>query len=406
MNTGDTAWLLVSAALVMFMTPGLALFYGGMVRRKNILGTIMQSLIIIGLVSVEWVLVGYSMAFGPDHGGVIGDLSWFALNGVGLAPYKEYAATVPHQAFMVYQMMFAVITPALITGAFAERFKFSTFLVFTLLWSLLVYNPVAHWVWGIGGWIRNLGAIDFAGGTVVHITSGVSALAAALVVGKRKGFGTDNMAPHNLPMTVIGAAILWFGWFGFNAGSALAAGELSTSAFVATHLAAASATLSWVFTEWVHRKKPTVLGAASGCVAGLVAVTPASGFVQPVAAIAIGLAAGAVCYGAVMMKGRLGYDDSLDVVGVHCVGGTFGALATGLFATLAVNAGGANGLFYGNPKLLAIQALAAAVSLVYSFGVTYGLLKVLDKVMGLRVTKEDEMMGLDLCEHGEAGYNW
>jgi Amt family ammonium transporter len=406
MNTGDTAWLLVSAALVMFMTPGLALFYGGMVRRKNILGTIMQSFIIIGLVSVEWVLVGYSMAFGPDHGGVIGDLSWFALNGVGLAPFKEYAATVPHQAFMVYQMMFAVITPALITGAFAERFKFSTFLVFTLLWSLLVYNPVAHWVWGIGGWIRNLGAIDFAGGTVVHITSGISALAAALVVGKRKGFGSDNMAPHNLPMTVIGASILWFGWFGFNAGSALAAGELSTSAFVATHLAAASATLSWVFTEWAHRKKPTVLGAASGCVAGLVAITPASGFVQPVAAIAIGLAAGAICYGAVMMKGRFGYDDSLDVVGVHCVGGTFGALATGLFATVAVNAGGANGLFYGNPRLLAIQALAAAVSLVYSFGVTYGLLKVLDKVMGLRVTTEDERMGLDLSEHGEAGYNW
>ncbi|MBI5904640.1 MAG: ammonium transporter [Deltaproteobacteria bacterium] len=406
MNTGDTAWLLISAALVMFMTPGLALFYGGMVRRKNILGTIMQSLIIIGLVSVEWVLVGYSMAFGPDHGGVIGDLSWFALNGVGLAPFKEYAATVPHQAFMVYQMMFAVITPALITGAFAERFRFSTFLVFTLLWSLLVYNPVAHWVWGIGGWIRNLGAIDFAGGTVVHITSGVSALAAALVVGKRKGFGTDNMAPHNLPMTVIGASILWFGWFGFNAGSALAAGELSTSAFIATHLAAASATLSWVFTEWAHRKKPTVLGAASGCVAGLVAITPASGFVQPVAAIAIGLAAGALCYGAVMMKGRFGYDDSLDVVGVHCVGGTFGALATGLFATVAVNAGGANGLFYGNPKLLAVQALAAGVSLVYSFAVTYGLLKILDKVMGLRVAKEDEQMGLDLSEHGEAGYNW
>ncbi|RJP20045.1 MAG: ammonium transporter [Deltaproteobacteria bacterium] len=406
MNTGDTAWLLVSAALVMFMTPGLALFYGGMVRRKNILGTIMQSLIIIGLVSVEWVLVGYSMAFGPDHGGVIGDLSWFALNGVGLAPFKDYAATVPHQAFMVYQMMFAVITPALITGAFAERFRFSTFLVFTLLWSLLVYNPVAHWVWGIGGWIRSLGAIDFAGGTVVHITSGVSALAAALVVGKRKGFGTDNMAPHNLPMTVIGASILWFGWFGFNAGSALAAGELSTSAFIATHLAAASATLSWVFTEWTHRKKPTVLGAASGCVAGLVAITPASGFVQPVAAIAIGLAAGALCYGAVMMKGRFGYDDSLDVVGVHCVGGTFGALATGLFATVAVNAGGANGLFYGNPKLLAVQALAAGVSLVYSFAVTYGLLKILDKVMGLRVAKEDEQMGLDLSEHGEAGYNW
>jgi Amt family ammonium transporter len=405
MNTGDTAWLLVSAALVMLMTPGLALFYGGMVRRKNILGTIMQSFIIIGLISVEWILVGYSFAFGPDRGGVIGDLSWFALNGVGLAPFKDYAATVPHQAFMIYQMMFAVITPALITGAFAERFKFSTFLVFTLLWALLVYNPVCHWVWGIGGWIRNLGALDFAGGTVVHITSGVSALAAALVVGKRKGFGVDNMAPHNLPMTVLGAAILWFGWFGFNAGSALAAGDLSTSAFVATHSAAAMATLSWVFAEWIHRGKPTVLGAASGCVAGLVAITPAAGFVQPTAALVIGLLAGVVCYGAVMMKGKLGYDDSLDVVGVHCVGGTLGALATGVFATTAVNAAGANGLLYGNPKLLAIQALAVVVSLVYSFAVSFILLKVLDKTMGLRVEKEDEVMGLDLSMHGEAGYN-
>jgi Amt family ammonium transporter len=406
MNTGDTAWILVSAALVMFMTPGLALFYGGMVRRKNILGTIMQSFIIIALISVEWALVGYSMAFGPDHGGIIGDLSWFALSGVGLAPFKGYAATVPHMAFMVYQMMFAVITPALITGAFAERFKFSSFIVFSLLWALLVYNPVAHWVWGIGGWIRNLGALDFAGGTVVHITSGVSALAAALVVGKRRGFGVDNMAPHNLPMTVIGAAILWFGWFGFNAGSALAAGELATTAFVATHLAAASATLAWVFVEWLHRRKPTVLGGASGCVAGLVAITPAAGFVQPMAAIAIGLAAGGICYSAIMLKGRLGYDDSLDVVGVHCVGGTFGALATGLFATTLVNAGGADGLFYGNPKQLAIQALAVAVSLVYSFGVSYGLLILLDKTMGLRVGDEHERMGLDLSQHGEAGYNW
>ncbi|MBI5576993.1 MAG: ammonium transporter [Deltaproteobacteria bacterium] len=406
MNTGDTAWLLVSAALVMLMTPGLALFYGGMVRRKNILGTIMQSFIILGVISVEWILVGYSFSFGPDHGGVIGDLSWFALNGVGLTPFKDYAATVPHQAFMIYQMMFAVITPALITGAFAERFKFSTFLVFTLLWALLVYNPVAHWVWGIGGWIRNLGALDFAGGTVVHITSGVSALAAALVIGKRKGFGVDNMAPHNLPMTVLGAAILWFGWFGFNAGSALAAGDLSTSAFVNTHTAAATATLSWVFAEWMHRGKPTVLGAASGCVAGLVGITPAAGFVQPMGALAIGLLAGAVCYGAVMMKGKLGYDDSLDVVGVHCVGGTLGALCTGLFATTAVNAAGANGLLYGNPKLLAIQALAVAVTLVYSFAVSFGLLKLLDMTMGLRVSKEDEIQGLDVSMHGESGYNW
>jgi Amt family ammonium transporter len=405
MDKGDTAFLLLSAALVMLMTPGLALFYGGMVRRKNILGTIMQSFIILGLVSLEWVLVGYSLAFGPDHAGIIGDLSWFGLRGVGTDPYPDYVATVPHQAFMVYQMMFAVITPALITGAFAERFKFSTFLVFTLLWSLLVYNPVAHWVWGVGGWIRNLGALDFAGGTVVHITSGVSALAAALAVGKRKGFGVDNLAPHNLPMTVLGAAILWFGWFGFNAGSALAAGQLSTSAFVSTHVAAAAATLSWVFAEWVHRGKPTVLGAASGCVAGLVAITPAAGFVRPLPAVLLGLGAGVLCYGAVMMKGRAGYDDSLDVVGVHCVGGSFGALATGFFATTAVNAAGANGLFYGNPKLVAVQLLAVAVTLLYSFTVSFLLLKGLDRAMGLRVAGEDEVMGLDLTQHGEAGYN-
>ncbi|MBF8260280.1 MAG: Ammonium transporter [Actinobacteria bacterium] len=405
MNNGDTAWLLVSAALVMLMTPGLALFYGGMVRQKNILATVMQSFIVLGLISIEWMVVGYSFSFGPDLGGIIGDLSWFALNGVGLAPFDAYAATVPHQAYMIYQMMFAVITPALITGAFAERFKFSTYLVFALLWALLVYNPVAHWVWGAGGWLRNLGLLDFAGGTVVHITAGVSALAAALVVGKRRGYGVEKLAPHNLPMTVLGAGILWFGWFGFNAGSALAAGNLSTSAFVNTHMAAAAATLSWVFAEWIHRGKPTVLGAASGCIAGLGTITPASGFVQPVAAVVIGAAAGVLCYGAVMMKGRLGYDDSLDVVGVHCVGGTLGTLATGLFATTAVNAAGANGLFYGNPKQLAIQALGAGVILVYSFLVSYLLLKVLDRAMGLRVTDENEVMGLDLSQHGEAGYN-
>jgi Amt family ammonium transporter len=407
MNTGDTAWLLVSAALVMLMTPGLALFYGGMVRAKNILGTVMQSFIVLGLISLEWMLVGYSFSFGPDFGGIgiIGDLSWFALNGVGLAPLQDYAATVPHQAFMIYQMMFAVITPALITGAFAERFKFSTYLVFSLLWALLVYNPVAHWVWGTGGWLRNLGVLDFAGGTVVHITAGVSALAAALAVGKRRGYGVETLAPHNLPMTVLGAGILWFGWFGFNAGSALAAGNLSTSAFVNTHMAAAAGTISWVFTEWIHRGKPTVLGAASGCIAGLGTITPASGFVQPGAAVLIGLAAGALCYSAVMMKGRFGYDDSLDVVGVHCVGGTLGTLATGLFATTAVNAAGANGLLFGNPRQLAVQALAAGVILLYSFVATWILLKVLDRVMGLRVTDEHEFQGLDITQHGEAGYN-
>ncbi|OGP33400.1 MAG: ammonia channel protein [Deltaproteobacteria bacterium GWC2_65_14] len=406
MNTGDTAFILLSAALVMLMTPGLALFYGGMVRRKNTLGTIMQSLIVIGLVSVEWLFIGYSLSFGPDVKGIIGDLSWFALRGVGLDPYPDYVATVPHQAFMIYQAMFAVITPALITGAFAERLKFSAFLVFVLLWSLLVYCPVAHWVWGVGGWIRNLGVLDFAGGTVVHITSGASALAAVLVAGKRRGHGTDNMAPHNLPMTVLGAGILWFGWFGFNAGSALSAGGLSTSAFVVTHMAASTAMLSWAFAEWIHRGKPTVLGAASGAVAGLVAITPAAGFVGPVSAVAIGGVAGALCYGAVMMKGRLGYDDSLDVVGVHGVGGTWGALATGLFASTAVNAAGGNGLFFGNPGLLAVQAAAAAVSAAYAFVVTWLLFRLLDRVVGLRVPGEEEVMGLDLAQHGEAGYNW
>jgi Amt family ammonium transporter len=405
LNNGDTAWLLVSSALVMLMTPALAMFYGGMVRQKNILGTIMQSFILIGLISVEWMIVGYSMAFGPDHGGVIGDLSWFALCGVGIDPNKGYAATVPHQAFMIYQMMFAVITPALISGAFAERFKFSAYLLFSLLWALLVYNPVAHWMWGAGGWLRALGALDFAGGSVVHISAGVSALAAALVVGKRKGFGTENMAPHDLPMTVLGAGMLWFGWFGFNAGSALAADGLSVRAFLSTHAAASAGTLAWMFTEWIHRGKPTVLGAASGCIAGLGTITPASGFVQPVSALLIGTAAGVVCYGAVMLKGKMKLDDSLDVVGVHCVGGVLGMLATGLFATTTVNAGGANGLFYGNPKLLAVQALAVGVVLAYAFAVTYALLKILDKVMGIRVSKEDEFRGLDLSEHGEAGYN-
>jgi len=352
------------------------------------------------------MFVGYSLSFGPDVKGIIGDLSWFALRGVGLAPYPDYVATVPHQAFMIYQAMFAVITPALITGAFAERMKFSTFLVFISLWSLLVYYPVAHWVWGIGGWIRNLGALDFAGGTVVHITSGASALAAVLVAGKRRGHGTENMAPHNLPMTVLGAGMLWFGWFGFNAGSALTAGGLSTSAFVTTHMAASAAMLSWTVSEWIHRGKPTVLGAASGAVAGLVAITPAAGFVGPVYAVAIGVVAGVICYAAVMMKGRLGYDDSLDVVGVHGVGGTWGALATGLFASTAVNAAGGNGLLFGNPGLLAVQAGAAAVSAAYAFVVTYLLFRLLDKAMGLRVSREDEVMGLDLTQHGEAGYNW
>ncbi len=403
-DTGDTTWLLISTALVMLMTPGLALFYGGMVRKKNVLGTIMQSFIALGLVTVQWVLVGYSLAFGPDIGHVIGGPQWFGLTGVGLDPNPDYAATVPHQAFMVFQMMFAVITPALITGAFAERFKFSTYIVFVLAWSTLVYAPLAHWVWGVGGWIHNLGALDFAGGLVVHISSGVSALAAALIVGKRKGHGHDSMPPHNMTMTLLGAAILWFGWFGFNGGSAVASGMLATSAFVATHIAAATAAVSWLLVEWAQRGKPTILGAASGCVAGLVAITPASGFVGPMSALLIGLGAGALCYVGVNIKNKFGYDDSLDAVGVHGVGGTFGALATGLFASKAINPGGADGLLFGNPSLIGIQFVSIVAASVFAFSMTWLILKVLKSTMGLRVNQEDEEEGLDLSQHGESGY--
>ena len=404
-DAGDTAWLLTSSALVMLMTPGLALFYAGMVRRKNVLGTIMHSFIALGVVTLQWVLFGYSLAFGPDIGHVIGSLAWVGLNGVGLEPNADYAATVPHQAFMIFQMMFAVITPALITGTFAERFKFSTYLVFLVVWSTLVYDPLAHWVWGVGGWIREMGALDFAGGLVVHISSGVAALAAALVVGKRRGYGADLMAPHNLTMTVVGAALLWFGWFGFNGGSAVASGSLATSAFVVTHIATAAATLSWMFAEWVHRAKPTVLGAASGAVAGLVAITPGSGFVGPMPAVIIGLVAGALCYLAVSLKSKLGYDDSLDVVGVHGVGGTWGAIATGLFASKLINEAGNNGLFFGNAGQIGIQALSVIAAWAYSFILTFIILKVLDATMGLRVSEEDESTGLDLALHGESGYS-
>jgi Amt family ammonium transporter len=403
-DSGDTAWVLISAALVMLMTPGLALFYGGMVRKKNVLGTIMQSFIIVALVSVQWALWGYSLSFGPDVHHFIGDLSWFGLNNVGQTPNPDYAATIPHQVFMVFQMMFAVITPALITGAVAERFKFKTFLVFTLLWCTFVYDPIAHWVWGVGGWIHNMGALDFAGGTVVHISSGIAALAAALIVGKRKGYLKVPMPPHNLTMTLLGAALLWFGWFGFNAGSAVASNGLAGTAFVVTHLATAAAALAWMTAEWIHRKKPTVLGAASGAVAGLVAITPASGYVTPMGALIIGAVGGLLCYTAVSLKPKLGYDDSLDVVGVHGVGGTWGALATGLFATVAVNSAGGNGLFYGNPKQLGVQAIAVAASLIYSFVVTSILLKVLDMTMGLKVDAEAESLGLDYSQHGESGY--
>ena len=405
-NAGDTAFVLVSSALVMFMTPGLALFYGGMVRSKNVLATIMQSFIIVGLVTVIWVLWGYSLAFGPDVRGIVGNLSWFGLRGVGLAPSPDYAPTIPHQAFMIFQCMFAIITPALITGSFAERMKFSTLLVFIALWSTLVYSPLAHWVWGSGGWLRNLGALDFAGGTVVHISSGVSALAAVLIISKRKGYGKQQFIPHNLPMTVTGTAILWFGWFGFNAGSALGSNGLAAAAFVTTHVAAAAASLSWMFAEWIHHAKPTTLGAASGAVAGLVAITPAAGFVSPVSALIIGGLAGVICYGGVMIKAKLGYDDSLDVVGIHGVGGTWGALATGLFASTMVNPDGANGLFLGNPGQLWIQFLSIVVTCLFAFTMTFVILKVLDSLMGLKVSEEEEVRGLDLTQHSEAGYSF
>ncbi len=404
-DSGDTAWLLTSSALVLLMTaPGLALFYGGLVRQKNALGTIMHSFIILALISIQWVLWGYSLAFGPDKGGIIGGLEWIGLRGVGLQPFPDYSATVPHQAFMVFQLMFAIITPALITGAFAERMKFSTFIVFTLAWATLVYDPLAHWVWGVGGWLRNLGALDFAGGTVVHISSGVSALAAAMVIGRRRGYGREPMPPHNLPLTVAGAAMLWFGWFGFNAGSALSAGALATSAFVATNTATAAAALGWTFTEWASRGKPTVLGAASGAVAGLVAITPASGYVGPLASIVIGAVAGFLCYNACNVKTKIGYDDSLDVVGIHGIGGTWGALATGLFATKTVNDAGGDGLFYGNPGQLWAQIVAVLVSWVLAFVMTTIILKVLDAAMGLRVSEEEEVAGLDLSQHSETAY--
>jgi len=405
MNQADTAFVLVSAALVMLMTPGLALFYGGMVRSKNVLATLMENFILLGVMGLLWALWGYSLAFGPDLGHFIGNLDYLGLRGVGAEPFKTYSETIPHQTFMIYQAMFAIITPALITGAFAERLKFSTFLVFMILWATLVYCPVAHWVWGDGGWLKGLGALDFAGGTVVHINAGIAALAAALVVGPRRGYGAEPMIPHNLGLTVLGAGLLWFGWFGFNAGSALAAGALASSAFTATHLATCAATLAWVATEWIVRGKPTTLGAASGAVAGLVAVTPAAGFVGPMSAILIGLGAGVLCYLVVLAKPKLGYDDSLDVVGVHGVGGLWGALATGLFASKLVNPAGADGLFFGNPSLLFTQVIAVAATLAYSFVLSYLLFKILDATMGLRVTPEEEMAGLDLSEHQEAGYN-
>jgi len=398
-SAGDTGWILTSSALVLVMTiPGLALFYGGMVRSKNVLSTLMYSFSAVCVVSIVWVLWGYSLAFGPDvFYGLVGGLQYFGLDGVGPEPQPD--STIPHAAFMVFQLMFAGITVALISGAVAERMKFGAFLLFSFLWATFIYSPLAHWVWG-GGWLGSLGALDFAGGTVVHISSGVAALACALVLGKRHGYGSENMAPHNLPLTLVGASLLWVGWFGFNAGSALAADGIAASAFVATHVATAAGALAWIFVEWGYRGKPTLLGAASGAIAGLVAITPAAGFVGPISAIWIGLGSGVVCYLGIFLKNKLGYDDALDVLAIHGLGGTWGALATGLFASM----GGGTGLFFGNPSQLGIQAIGVVATWAFSFAGTFIILKVIDATVGLRVSKEEEVMGLDLSQHNERAY--
>jgi len=404
-DKADTAFILASAGLVLLMTPGLALFYGGMVRGKNVLGTIMQSFFMIALISIEWVYLGYSMSFGPDVAGVIGDLSWFALNGVGNAPSPDYATTIPQTVFMIYQCMFAIITPALITGAFAERVRFAPFLVFALLWTILVYNPVCHWVWAKGGWLAQMGVLDFAGGLVVHVTCGAAALAAVLVVGPRRGYGRTSFMPHNLPMTLMGTGLLWFGWFGFNGGSALAANEVAATAFVATHLAGMAGMFMWVVMERFVMGSATTLGAASGAIAGLATITPAAGFVGPNAAIVIGLLAGVICFLAVRLKSRLNFDDSLDVVGIHGVGGVVGTLCLGIFASTQVNPAGVDGLLAGNSAQLVKQAIGVVVVGSYTLVVSWILLKVIDSVMGLRLTEKEETVGLDSVEHSETAYN-
>lgn len=405
MDSGDVAWMLVSTALVFFMTPGLAFFYGGLVRKKNMLSVLMQCFVVICLITLQWILFGYSLSFGPDVKGLIGNFSWFGLKGVGFDPNPDYAATIPHRLFMIYQMMFAIITPALILGAFAERMKFSAFCIFSVLWATLVYDPVAHWVWGTGGFLHQSGALDFAGGTVVHINAGVGALAAALILGRRLGYPSHAPHPHNLPFAVLGAGILWFGWFGFNAGSALSSGSLATSAFIATHVAAATAGLTWSILDWIFNGRPTLLGMITGAVGGLVAITPASGFVDVFGAIAIGVGVSLICYFSVtFIKSKFGYDDSLDAFGVHGVGGIWGAIATGIWATKSVNPAGADGLFYGNAHQFIVQVHASLVTVVYSFIATLVLLKLVDVVIGLRVSEQEERVGLDLTQHRESAY--
>lgn len=404
MNPADTCFIIICAALVMFMTPGLALFYGGLVRSKNVLSTVMHSFAMLGIATIVWVVIGYSLSFGTDIGGIIGGVDFLALNNVGVEANGP-VDNMPHLLFMIFQCMFAVITPALISGAFAERIKFSAFALFSVLWLIVVYAPMCHWVWG-GGWMGEMGALDFAGGAVVHMSSGAAALAAAMVLGLRKGYGQQSFIPHNLPMTITGAGILWFGWFGFNAGSALAVDGLAVNAFVTTHIATASALIAWLFIEKLHAGEPTTLGAASGAVAGLVAITPAAGFVSPMASIAIGAGGGILCYGGILLKNKLRYDDALDVVGIHGIGGTWGALATGLFASTAINPGGADGLFYGNFEQLWIQFVSVVATWAYCFGASWVLFKIVDVMIGLRVSTEDEVKGLDLSEHSETGYQW
>ncbi|MBM4327276.1 MAG: ammonium transporter [Deltaproteobacteria bacterium] len=399
MNAADTAWVMASSALVLLMTPGLAMFYGGMTRAKNVLSTMMHSFFLMGLASVVWLFWGFSLSFAQGNW-FVGSLEHFALTGVGADLWPE--TKIPGSTYMIFQCMFAIITPALISGAFAERMKFSSFIVFTLLWLTFVYAPICHWIWG-GGFLQKMGALDFAGGAVVHINSGVAALACAFMVGKRKGYGTLPMTPHNLTLTLLGAGLLWFGWFGFNAGSALAANESASNAFVVTHMATSTAAISWVLAEWIIRGKPTTLGVASGAVAGLVAITPAAGFVGPVSSVIVGGVAGVLCYLAVLAKSRLGYDDALDVVGIHGVGGSWGAIATGLFAAKAI--GGADGLFFGNPAQLGIQIVSVLATIGYSFMVSLVILSVVKAIMGLRVTEEEEVAGVDTSVHGEAAYN-
>ncbi len=404
MSSGDTAWVLLSSALVLIMTPGVALFYGGLARRKNILSLLMQCFFIMCLISLQWVLYGYSLAFAPDAGhGLIGGLQWVGLNNVGPAA-GPYSDKIPHLAFMIFQAMFAILTPALMVGAFAERIKFSAFAIMMLLWSTFVYDPIAHWVWG-GGWLANIGALDFAGGIVVHVSSGVSALVMAILIGKRCGYDKQLFTPHNLPLTVLGGALLWFGWFGFNAGSALEANGLAANAFVTTNTATAAAGLTWALIEWQRHGVPTVLGIVSGALAGLVAITPACGFVSPFSSIFIGVFAAVFCYMAVtILKPKLGYDDSLDVFGIHGVGGMWGTIATGIFASIAINEGGANGLLYGNAKLFLVQGIYMLSCIVYAVVMTWILFKFVDALFGMRVEKQDELIGLDLTQHKEAAY--